>query len=109
MIMNRLDGIHKRFFNIGIALILASYPVWAISLILGGFAISHSSRNLYIAAGIFYVSNWLLFGIGLFLAGMEGYRYSKKLIRKYTRFFSIRKLRRRRAAAEGQRRMPDKR
>jgi len=107
--MKRLEGIHKRFFNIGIALILASYPVWAISLILGGFAISRSSRNLYIAAGIFYASNWLLFGCGLFLAGVEGYRYSKTLIRKYTRFFSIRKIRRRRAAAEGQTRATGKR
>jgi len=82
------EDIKKCKFRIGIGLIFASYVAWASTLVIGGLAIKNNTRILYFVTISIYVLNWLFFGVGLFLAGKEGFRYSKNLLKKVRSFFT---------------------
>lgn len=79
---------NKCKFWIGIGLILSSYVAWAATLILAALALRKRSDFLYFVTTAVYILNWVFFGAGLILAGKEGVRYSKSLLRKMWRFVS---------------------
>ena len=76
---------------IGIALLVTNQPV-GIGAILTGNAIAVHTHNAffsYIGFGI-YTLSWVMLGLGLLLAGPEGIKYSRRLLKKLWHFLKSR-------------------
>lgn len=73
--------INQKFW-LGIIFIMMSYLAWGGSLLVGAIAINEKTRLLIYFSAFLYILNWGFFGIGLWLSGKEGVRYSKSLFRK---------------------------
>ena len=74
---------------IGIILILANQPFGAGALLICN-AIAIQKHNVFfslLGLGVYGLS-WGMLGLGLLLAGPEGIRYTRNLLRKLWRFFA---------------------
>ena len=77
-----------RKFKIGIILLILNFALAGLAVII--LAIGAGTRNgiyFYLSAGC-YALSWIVFGLGLFLAGPHSLRFTKALIHKW--FVSLR-------------------
>ena len=79
-------GLSLKFW-IGIILLMINQPVgWAAMLIGNTLSINtHDALFSYLGVGT-YAFSWAMLGLGLFMAGPEGIKYSRSLIRKLRDF-----------------------
>jgi hypothetical protein len=76
-------------FRIGIILLVTNQPFgWGAMLICNAIAI-HRHNTLFFFLGIgAYALSWGMLGLGLLLAGPEGIKYSRSLLKKLWSFFA---------------------
>ena len=76
-------------FWIGIILLITNQPLgWGAMLICNDIAI-HKHNVLFSFLGIgAYALSWAMLGLGLLLAGPEGIKYSRSLLKKLWSFFA---------------------
>jgi len=76
-------------FWIGIILLITNQPLgWGAMLICNALTIKHHNA-LFSFLGIgAYALSWGILGLGLFMAGPEGIKYSRSLLKKLWSFFA---------------------
>ncbi len=67
----------KLRFRIGLILIGASYPLWGAALLLGAQQLRSDGFPWWILAAASMVLNWILFSMGILIAGREAASYFK--------------------------------
>lgn len=73
-------------FWVGVALILGNSPVgWGLMFLFAALAAATAANALYVVGAAAYGASWLMLGLGLFLAGPEGYRYSRAFVGRLRR------------------------
>lgn len=74
-------------FYIGILLLTTNQPLgWAALLACNAVAIGKQDLFFTCLGFVFYALSWVMLGVGAFLAGPEGIRYSRLLIRRGWRY-----------------------
>ena len=77
------DAKSKTRFRIGLVLIAASYPLWGAAVVLAGMKLRQDGIPWLKFASVALVLNWILFGLGILLAGREAGGYFNKLVRAW--------------------------
>ncbi len=77
------DAKKQMRFRIGLALIAASYPVWAVALVFAGLKLRQDGIPWLRFAFVAFVLNWTLFGLGILLAGREAVGYFNRRVRAW--------------------------
>ncbi|MBW3015509.1 hypothetical protein KY330_03745 [Candidatus Woesearchaeota archaeon] len=66
-------------FKIGVLLIIANFFM----TISAAFVLAYGSYGAFQLSSLIYGASWVVLGIGVFLAGKKGYRYSKKIMQRW--------------------------
>ena len=78
-------------FWMGIALLVTNQPIgWGAMFIFNALSINKQNALFSVLGFGTYALSWGMLGLGLLLAGPEGIKYSRSLIKKLWRFFAYR-------------------
>ena len=78
-------------FWIGITLLVTNQPIgWGAMFIFNALSINKHNALFSVLGFGTYALSWGMLGLGLLLAGPEGIKYSRSLIKKLWRFFAYR-------------------
>ena len=73
----------SRWFCIGIVLLTTNQPLgWGAMLICDALALKHHDTNYFYLGFLIYGLSWIMLGIGVLMAGPEGVKYSRILLRR---------------------------
>ena len=76
-------------FWIGIILLMTNQPVGWGAIFIGNTISFNKQDSLYSFLGIgTYALSWGMLGLGVLMAGPEGVKYSRSLLKKLWRFFA---------------------
>jgi len=75
-------------FWVGIVLLTTNQPLgWGVMLICDAIAINRHDAFFFYLGIVLYAMSWGMLGLGALLAGPEGVRYSRFLMKKALRWF----------------------
>ena len=78
-------------FWIGITLLVTNQPIgWGAMFIFNALSINKQNVLFSVLGFGAYLLSWGMLGLGLLLAGPEGIKYSRSLIKKLWQFFAYR-------------------
>ena len=80
-------------FWVGVALIVGNSPVgWGLMFLFTALAAATAVNALYVVGAAAYGVSWVMLGLGVLLAGPEGFRYARAYLRRLrTRLYSGRR------------------